>query len=238
MYRIVVCDDEDNIRERLKAYLQCIAIEENIEYELLEFSSADDLLNNYPADIDLLLLDIYMEGTDGMDAAKKIRTFDTEVCIIFITTMYQRAIDGYAVRAFGFIRKPVSYAEIKHEFKCAIKQMDRRKEQEQYIAIHIAGSIQQLPLSHISYCEVRNHNVLICMNGKVTTYRYSMKELMKQLIPYGFLRCHSSYLVNIRHIRSVESAQVVLKDGTSVPISQRRKKEFLAAFTDYIGEQI
>lgn len=238
MYRIAICDDEASIRERLKSYLGRYAQEGGEEFEVTEFSSANDLLKEYPAGIDLLLLDIYMGGVDGMEAAREIRTFDPEVCIIFITTMYQRAIDGYAVRAFGFIKKPVSYAELQHELTCALKQIERNRDQEQFITLRSSGTTHRLPVSRISYCEVKNHDMLICVDGAVTAYRCPMKELEDQLLPHGFLRCHASYLVNARHIRSVEQTQIILKDGTQVPISQRKRKEFLMALSEYIGEQI
>ena len=64
-----------------------------------------------------------------------------------------------------------------------------------------------------------------------------MKELEDQLLPCGFLRCHSSYLVNPRHIRSVALAELVLKDGSRIPISQRKRKEFLFALAEHLEGQ-
>lgn len=238
MVRIAVCDDEKNIRDQIKGYLVRYGAREGTELEILEYASADALLKDYPRQLDLLFLDIFMPGVDGMDAARAIRDFDPEVCIIFITTMYQRAIEGYAVRAFGFIRKPVSYAELSHELGCALRQISRSREQEQYVTLRSGGVTYRLPVSGISYCEVRNHSMFVCQDGKVTEYRCPMKELEEQLLPHGFLRCHASYLVNARKIAAVEPAEILLTDGARVPISQRKKKEFMAALSEYIGEQI
>ncbi|MDE6841720.1 MAG: response regulator [Oscillospiraceae bacterium] len=130
MIQIALCDDEANIRKLLKQYLLRFSAETGQKVEVLEYASADQLLQNYPVGLDLLLLDIYMDGVDGMEAAKTIRTFDPQVCILFITTMYHRAIDGYAVRAFGFIKKPISYAELSHELSCAFIQIEQQRAQE------------------------------------------------------------------------------------------------------------
>lgn len=108
MIKIAVCDDDRTVRESIVKALRRYERENEMDFEVLEYAAADTMLISYPADLDLILLDIYMPGIDGMDAAKAIRQFDQDVCIIFITTMYQRAIEGYKVRAFGFIRKPVS----------------------------------------------------------------------------------------------------------------------------------
>lgn len=232
MYRVAICDDEAPVRECLRGYLARYGRETGQPLEIAEFSSADALVREWPSGTDLLLLDIFMRGVDGMDAARQIRTFDQSVCIIFITTMYQRAIDGYAVRAFGFIRKPVSYAELRHELDCALRQIDFVRGQERFITLRAAGVSHRLPVSRIVYCEVRDHDMLVRMDGATSAYRYSMKELEGLLLPCGFLRCHSSYLVNPRHIRSVGQAQLVLKDGSSIPISQRRRREFLLALAE------
>ncbi len=152
--------------------------------------------------------------------------------------MFQRAIDGYAVRAFGFIRKPVSYQELNHELKSAFNQINRTRLQEQQITVRSSGITYRLPVSTISYCEVRNHSTFICIDGVRKEFHCSMKEIEEQLSPYSFLRCHASFLVNAKFISRIETSQLILSDGSIVPISQRRKKEFLAALSKYIGAQI
>lgn len=238
MYRIAVCDDEKKIQDQLCEYLSRFFEQQHWEYEVLVYSSANELLQNYPSDVDLILLDIYMNGMDGMSAARQIRTFDEQVCIIFITTMYQCAIDGYKVRAFGFIKKPVSYAELQHELSCALRQIGRTKSRRDFITLRSGSAVHRIPVAEITYCEVRNHSVRVCSAGKVQEYRCAMKELEEQLEPYGFFRCHASYLVNSRSIARIDAAELTLQDGSVIPVSQRRRKEFMCALSKYIGEEI
>ena len=238
MVNVAICDDEQTMRERLHCALVRFFRERSQEVRILEYVSADALLENYPAEVDLLLLDIYMDGTDGMAAAARIRAFDQDVCIIFITTMYQRAIEGYSVRAFGFIRKPVNYTELQHELGCAMLQIQRNREHSKFLTLRAGANTQRILIRGISYCEVRNHTILICTGGEIQEYRGQMKDLEAQLLPYGFFRCHASYLVNGRHIRRIDQTELTLTSGTVIPISQRRRKEFLDALSKYIGEQI
>ncbi len=126
MYKIAVCDDEKIYRSRLKDLLEKYAQSKGLRFEIFSFESADKLLLNYPENLDLLFLDIAMDGVDGMSAARQIRLGDPQVCIIFITSMYQYALDGYSVKAFGFITKPVKDAELSHELTCALAMIDRR----------------------------------------------------------------------------------------------------------------
>ena len=82
MIRIAVCDDERPVRESIVKALGRYRDENNTDMKVIEFASADSLLTSYPDGVDLILLDIYMPGIDGMDAARAIREFDSEVCII------------------------------------------------------------------------------------------------------------------------------------------------------------
>lgn len=238
MFRIAICDDEKIYRSQLSSFLNSYAQGHNLEFELLFFESADKLLLSYPKDIDLLFLDIAMGGIDGMEAAREIRKFDQNVCIIFITTMYQYAIDGYAVRAFGFIKKPVSAAELSHELTCALAQIKNNRAREQFITIKSDGMLHRLSISRISFCEVRNHQIYIMMDGEQFQYRDSMSELEDRLSPLGFFRCHSSYIVNGEHIVKIEQTQLTLKDGSIIPISQRRRKEFMQEISLFLGGTI
>ena len=238
MFRIAICDDEKNCRDVLHRTLVRYAQENGEEFEILLFESADRLLVEYPRDLDLLFLDIAMDGVDGMAAAREIRKHDAQVCIIFITTMVQYAIDGYAVKAFGFIRKPVSEAELKHELTGALALISNTRAREQFITIRHEGAIHRLPISHIVYCEVRNHQILLRVDGELYQYRASISELEAKLSPLGFYRCHSSFLVNGEAIIRIEQTQVILKDGSVIPVSQRRRKEFLREISEFLGGTI
>ena len=238
MYHIAVCDDEKRIRDQIVDFLNRYAEEMNEKIQITVFESADRLLVDYPKDVDLIFLDIAMTGVDGMEAAHAIRKFDEKVCIIFITTMYQYAIEGYSVRAFGFICKPVKWQEFHHELSCALNQIRTLQEKNQYIAVKSGRQTVQINIAEIAYCEVQNHSMKIYSNGACGAYRCQMNELEELLRPHGFFRCHASYLVNGSYIHRIERARLILKDGTEIPISQRRKKDFMNELASYIGERI
>ena len=238
MIRIAVCDDERPVRESIVKALGRYKDENNTEMEVLEFASADSLLTCYPDGVDLILLDIYMPGIDGMDAARAIRKFDSEVCIIFITTMYQRAIEGYKVRAFGFIRKPVSYEEFSHEISDAINNIEHNRSKDHVITVKSGSKSYRVPVSKISYCEVRGHYISMCIDGEIKEYRCPIRELEEQLGGYGFFRCHASFLVSADAIKEIRQTDILLKDGSIVPISQRKRKAFMSALSEFLGDRI
>lgn len=238
MYHIALCDDEGTTRTALQGYIDRFQIQSGKPLVCSVFVSANELLRDYPKDLDLLLLDIRMGGIDGMAAAKQIRAFDSQVCLIFITTEHQYALEGYSVRAFGFLKKPVGYTQFRHELVSALNHIDSLRARDDCVLLKSAGQTERLPVSGILYCEVRNHSVEVRLQSESRSYHCQMKELEQMLSPYGFFRCHASYLVNSAYITRIEADSLLLDNGDRVPISQHRRKAFLAALSRYMGDRL
>ena len=96
-------------------------------YEVLEFVSGEDLLSNYPNNIDLLFLDIQMNGLNGMDVARRIREFDNNVEIIFTTSVLDYVCEGYEVNAYRYMLKPIEYNIFKNNMGKCIENIIKKK---------------------------------------------------------------------------------------------------------------
>lgn len=92
MLRIAICDDEIEARDALRIQLEKLMIEdaEEIIYEFSSGTGAASWLAKHPGEIDLLFLDMEMKGLNGMETAEKIRTFDTQLIIVFVTDSLPR----------------------------------------------------------------------------------------------------------------------------------------------------
>ena len=107
MLRIAICDDETDARDALRFQLEKILIEdaEEIVYEFSSGTNAASRLANHPGEIDLLFLDVEMKGLNGMETAEKIRTFDEQILIVFVTGYSDYVFDGYLVGALDYLMK-------------------------------------------------------------------------------------------------------------------------------------
>ncbi|EPZ54196.1 response regulator [[Clostridium] sordellii ATCC 9714] len=134
MLNIVICEDEIEQQEILKDYLEQILNEIDIKYEILIFNSGEELFKNYPSNIDIFLLDIQMDGLNGMEVARKIRQIDKkEVEIIFTTSLIEYIQEGYEVRAYRYLLKPVKLEDLKKHIILCIEELTKNK--ESYIAV-------------------------------------------------------------------------------------------------------
>ena len=126
MIEIAIVEDEENYREVLCDYLNKFQKESGEQIHLSVFTDGDEIVENYSAVYDVILMDIEMRFMNGMTAAKKIREADKGVVIIFITNMAQYAIQGYAVDALDYVLKPISYFAFSQTISRAIGRIKKR----------------------------------------------------------------------------------------------------------------
>ena len=101
--RIAIVDDEQAMREQLTKYIGQYAGEKRLALDTCLFPSGDVLLKSQDRDFDIIVFDIDMPGTNGLDTARKIRETDENVVILFVTNIAQYAINGYEVDAVDYM---------------------------------------------------------------------------------------------------------------------------------------
>ena len=181
---------------------------------------------------DIILLDIMMPGFNGMEMAHRLRRFDEDTVIIFVTSMEQYAIEGYSVSAVGFLIKPAKYEQL-----CGV--LDKAM---QIVKQKISGTIMvktyteliTVEIATIEFAEVKGHSLILhTQNGEITT-KGTLKELIDKIESYHFIRCNNYAIVNARYIRAIRDNTVVLPSA-ELEISRRKKAEFIEAYLRYSG---
>lgn len=235
MINIGVCDDESVHRNRIKEILLDILKTFNVNYEIYEYDSGESLLENYPSNLDILIIDIQMKSINGMDTARKIRENDNDVEIIFMTSFAEFMQDGYEVRAYRYLLKPINENKIiKHITPC-IKDIMRKR--SNYITLNIRNYIDRIKIDSILYIETSRPNVLIYTNDNMYSIKMSMSKIEKTLKDCGFFRCHASYMINLSKVESMYGNTVTV-GGKDIPISKYKVKELKLAITNILGDII
>ncbi|MDF2511398.1 MAG: response regulator of the LytR/AlgR family [Herbinix sp.] len=232
MIRIAIVEDDRNYQEQITQYLLRYQEEFSIEVEVSIFDDGKKILENYRPFYDIILMDIEMPDTDGMTAAKKIRTIDSEVIIIFITNMAKYAIKGYEVNALDFVLKPINYFLFTLKMDNAIKMIKRREGKS--ILLFLDNMMKKVTTSDIYYIEVMKHDLYYHTIDGVIKQQGSLKDVEKILTGEPFKRCNNCYLVNLKFVSGIVQNTVVVA-GESLQMSRPKKKEFMQAVADYIG---
>lgn len=232
MVRITIVEDDPVDLARLTDCLRQYEAEQEERFDVKSFSNPSDFLSAYRSDCDLIFMDIELPVFNGVDVARQLREMDSVVTLVFITNMEQYAVNGYEVDALDFVVKPINYYRFSSMLRKALRTMARRSEKE--VTVQAGGSITRLRASQIYYVEIRDHLLIYHTNvGRIESWG-KLSDVEAELADYHFVRCGSSLLVNLRHVISVSGNDVNVA-GTTLPISQRRRKAFYACVTSYLS---
>ena len=232
--RIAVCDDHASDLERISYYVSRFVAENLLEAEIECFSKAEQMLLKYRKNpYDLLLLDIYMNGQSGVEAAEALRKAGSGCEIIFITNSLDHALDGYRLKAMEYLVKPVSWDEAEQALR---RCCSRFADSSRYIEIKCGKEIKRLRLCSILWVEVFGHqSVFHTSSGELTT-RTSLDEIEAMLGGLPFFRSSRSYLINFKEADHLEQDGFHMTDGSFIPIPVRHadRKAVQRAYQNYL----
>ena len=232
MLSIAVVDDEKKFSDHLRQCLTRYGEEHNLTMEVTCFADGLDIAEEYQPKWDIIFLDIQMTHLDGMAAARRIRSMDDKVVLIFITTLAQYAINGYEVNAFDYVLKPIQYAQFELRMNKAVKEAEKHKAQR-HIMLKKYSDWVKVSTDDILYIEVSGHTLRYVTAEDTLERRATIGQAEEELAGLSFSRCGISYLVNLKRIEQIARDEVMIGEHR-LPISRNRKKAFLQAFSDYL----
>ena len=225
MLNIAICDDDIQTTGRMDMLLQKIAKRNFMDVEIEVFWNGKSLADAVAKGtyFDMIYLDIEMDKEDGISAAKRIRAYDKNVLIIYVTSHENHMQESFEVRPFRFLVKPVSEKQIESCFKSAYEEVYCG---DSYFRYSYQRVNHKIPIREILYFESNKRKVFI-VTEKDTFVAYGklndIEESLKQSkVP--FLRVHQSYLVNYKHVEGQAYDFVVMDNGKRISISEDRRK--------------
>lgn len=236
MYRIALCDDDSEFLSSFRTCLENKFAEKNVGYDLSLFTDTDSLMAQLEESdaFDLIFLDVVFEGENGIEAAKRIRKSNPRVDIVFITVEQGYAVDGYDVMPLHFLLKPVSEEKLNQ----ALARFFAKHESDRLI-IKSKGALLTISTDDIEYVEIFSHDIVIHTGlSQTVSYTGTLMELEGVLPSRGFVRCHKSFIINLRHVSGISRYQVRLSDGQTLPIGKSRYNQIQSDFITFTQNRL
>lgn len=108
MYKICLCDDDEEFRRSLKRKLYKIGERNHIKMELIEFSSGTGMvfdLDGASEGVDIFFVDVLMPGITGIEAAQKLREWGARAQIVFFTSSKEHVFQAFDVMPLHYLIK-------------------------------------------------------------------------------------------------------------------------------------
>lgn len=233
--RIAICDDDEAQRLLIQKYVEEWALDNKVRMETKLFASSESFWFAWEDDsaYDLLVFDIEMGQMSGMELATKIRREDEDIPILFVTGYDSYMAQGFEVAALHYLLKPLrkeKFFEVLDKFN----KMRLRRTQEEKILFRTEKGPLSLPVSRIWYIEAMAHQCILYTEDTSYVLCSSISEMIKRLCGRReFVRCHRSYLVNVRHISAIVKPELILDDGRRIPVSRSAEKEVGKVFIEF-----
>jgi len=235
MIKIAFCDDDMEVLHQMNELLDRYRVERNEDITYAAFQSPFELLTEIEKGIrpDILFLDVVMPGQNGMDVAKEIRQYDTNMKIIFLTSSPEFAVESYSVGAYFYQLKPIWEESFFRLMDAVLAECEKKKKNS--LILRSKDGITRIDLQQLEYCEVLGRALWLHLtDGTVLESGGGMDHLCEQLTEHdNFLRIHRSYLVNLDHIKSIVPKAITMDSLAELPVPRGKYAELKDLYLEY-----
>ena len=184
--------------------------------------------------VDILFLDIQMPELNGLELA---RLLPSKTKVIFTTAFDRYAVDGYKVKAAGYLLKPISYDDFVMAVNSVADSLRTITRQEsmmknRFVYVKSEYKLVRVDFDDILYVEGVKDYVKFYFSGnrKPMMTLMNMKTVEDSLPHYQFMRVHRSFIVNMDKINMIDRGRIVIGD-VFIPVSESYK-EFVQKYVD------
>ena len=234
MIIIGICDGEQAVRSLLAGYVERYHADTGVEIRLLSYNTGEKLLQNYILEMDLIFLEIPFRNISGLKIAERIKKQDSQVRIVFLTTVLTHVLEAYEAGASNYLLKPLSYAKFCRELS-RVREEKGSFESLSFLEENKKG-LYKIYLHQILYIETSGKKTLIHTTQEDIPSNKQMKQHEQLLSEAPFVRCHAGYIVNLRYFQKLEGASLELTDGSVIPVSRNRRQQVLGQIRSIYGE--
>ena len=227
MFKIAVCDDIKATCDELKKIILSKAKEvlhENISVDI--FYSGDALISDIGEGnlYDLIFLDIELGGKiNGVEIGHIIRDemddYITQIVYISSKNNYDRQL--FDVQPLHFLQKPIDVSKLLNDIRLAIKISGKGNKIFEFKNLR---NTVKVPYKDILYFESKGREIFLF--GTKNNYNfYGNIKSLEEVLPKFFIHPNRSYFVNYEFITCFKFEELIMTDGSIIPISRNKRKE-------------
>lgn len=232
--KCVIIDDEPLAVELLEDFVQKVDTLELVS----TFNNAIDAVSFINQNnVDLIFLDIEMPHFSGIDF---LNTIEKKPLVIFTTAYSDYAVEGFNLGAVDYLVKPIPF----HRFLKSVVRAQQTLNpaattvqataentsapeiEQDFMFVRAEYENVKMNFADILYIEgLKDYVKIYTTDNKFTLTLISLIKLENLLSNKGFSRIHRSYIINIKHVKSIQKNKVLISDKR-IPISESYKTFF------------
>ena len=228
--------DRAELVEKLAAYMTA----HDLPYALCEYESAEAFLAEFRTkDFDVVFMDIYMGGMDGLDAATQVRAYDRDCKLVFLTSIKDHVWQALSIGISHYLVKPIADGEFEHAMKNCCVLPDHAVP-----ALEVV--VDKVPLTldtgKILYIEKTERFVLIHMTQQILQINESALTVQQatQLLSKDerFLVPIRGVILNMDRVSDIEDDAFLMQNGARIAVNVRDKKALMSVYHSYMMKRM
>lgn len=231
--KVAICDDNPQERKFFCNMCKLVKERQNIQIKLKEYETGESMIfdlgdTRTMNTVDIVLLDINMPDKSGIEIAQILREYGYQGAIIFITKSNKHWSDAFDVEAFNYIRKDTGVAQrFLSVFMKAIEKAKQRRDRT--LIFSSIGEARQIEIATISRFTVNVALVTVHYGDESFEFSSTLNKIESLLEGRtDFMRVHRSCIVSLPHIEKIQKNDIVMNDGSVVPVSPKNVKTLKA----------
>lgn len=233
---IAICDVKLQYCEQIENFVRRLGNSLGIDIKCDKYQNGKDLLESNHNQYQIIFLDVDMPDENGIFIAEKIRKTNQDVEIIFVTALIQYAVEGYKVKAYRFILKPIEYEDFVFQIKDLLLHLNNIEKNS--LTLTKKHQTYTVKIDEIIYVEILDHYLTYHCTKYNLTVNGTMRKLENDLKNYSFSRIHNSYLVNLEYISEIKCQTLFMTNGDELPIARSKRDAFRQSYLNFSDEKI
>lgn len=235
--RIALVDDESIYTDEITDICRKFFGKIDVKAEISAFADAKSFLDSLSGGYDIVFMDIYMDGTDGIYAAKKLRERCADCILIFTTSSMEHMPDAFLCHAFEYIVKPFERQRVTDVLNDALKRLPQELK---YIDVYSGRKNLRIPLEKVVSVATDAHYLDITLSDETTLRcRMTMPMFLEQTDnDPRFITINQGITINADFIADFENNCCILKNGSHFPIRVRNRLKIEQLVRDYNFDKI
>ena len=229
--KIALVDDEQEYLDEMAEICYKFGEENDLKIDIAKYYDGDSFLSS-DDEYTIVFMDIYMNESDGVLTAKKLRQRDSGCILIFLTSSTEHMPEAFSCHAFEYIVKPFSAQRVKEVLSDAMKIMPSAAE---YVELYSDRKTVCVALGNIVSVTTDAHYLdVVLSDGTSLRCRMTIWQFSEQTNEdERFIFINKGIIVNADYITDFDNSRCIMENGACFPICVRDRLSIEQAVRDY-----
>lgn len=225
--KLLLIEDEPLVAQRLARFCREILADRLEKLQVASTQTEAGVWLDENA-VDVALLDLNLEGQDGMELLK--RSVASSFHTIIVSANTDRALEAFQYGVIDFVPKPFTRERLAQAFERVRDPSTRAVFAAKKLAVKKAGRVELVAIDDVLYVQgAGNYSELVLAGGRRELHDKTLEKL-ETILPADFERIHKSYLLRMSAVKALHASEgshyeAELKNGVCLPVGRARYKE-------------